>query len=165
MLSTSALQRNIFVALDHSACAVSALNWALDNLSLTEQDTVTVVIISKTTADREMLLERTKTLIRAIASPDHSHLQYCVRVLPANTDTIGSKICQLVDQLKPDLLVLGSTAKSNLEGILSGSVSNYCIANANCPVVVARVSPASEVRAKKEAERSSFIAHNHPMWV
>ncbi|KAI9333433.1 universal stress protein family-domain-containing protein [Obelidium mucronatum] len=157
--------RNIFVALDESDNSCGAFHWVLDNIALTEQDTVTAIVVTETEADREVRLSHTKTFIRALADPDHLHVKYAVRVLPALTQSIGVKICELVDEVKPNLLVVGSGSKSTVEGFLLGSVSNYCIANANCPVIVARVTPADEVRAKKNAQKVTSIPFDHAMWV
>ncbi|KAI9333432.1 hypothetical protein BDR26DRAFT_609500 [Obelidium mucronatum] len=158
--------RKIFVAIDESSHAVGAFNFVLDNIATTGNDHVTAVVVIDSEAQREETLEKTKTLIRAIADPDHLTVKFSVQIL---VQTVGQKvgplICKLVEEAKPAMLVLGSAGKSHIEGMLVGSVSNYCIANANVPVIVARVSPADEVRAQKNAQRSSSISNNHAMWV
>ncbi|KAJ3299056.1 hypothetical protein HDU79_000015 [Rhizoclosmatium sp. JEL0117] len=154
--------RNIFVAVDESSHSVGAYNFALDNIAK-KDDIVTVIVVVSSESEREMAVERTTTLIRAIADPDHLDVKYKVQVLvPTALQKIGPLLCDLVEEKKPDMLVLGSAGKSHLEGFLVGSVSNHCIAHANCPVIVARVTPADELKAQKKASR---IPQNHPMYV
>ncbi|KAJ3030712.1 UNVERIFIED_CONTAM: hypothetical protein HDU68_008101 [Siphonaria sp. JEL0065] len=158
-------KRNIFVALDESPQSVGAFNWALNNLSLTENDTITAIVVTETEQEREVKLNHIKTLIRALADPNFTHVKYDVRILPTLLQSVGVKICELVDQLKPTILVLGSTGKSDMKGIFVGSVSNYCIANANCPVIVARVTPADQLHAQQYAQKVTSLPFDHPMWV
>ncbi|KAJ3005128.1 UNVERIFIED_CONTAM: hypothetical protein HDU68_004751 [Siphonaria sp. JEL0065] len=156
--------RNIFVAIDESAHATSAFNFVLDNIAR-EGEHVTAVVVVDNATERDATLEKTKTLIRAIADPDHLNIKFSVQILVANGQKVGPLLCQLVDEQKPAMLVLGSAGKSHIEGMLIGSVSNFAIANANVPVIVARLMPADETRAQKKAPRSSTIGNNHAMSV
>ncbi|KAG0471579.1 hypothetical protein HPP92_016125 [Vanilla planifolia] len=71
---------------------------------------------------------------------DHA-LQIC-KEKNANVKTqvvIGDpkqKICELTTSLSADLLVMGCRAFGPIKRIFLGSVSNYCINNVSCPVVV-----------------------------
>eukprot|EP00271_Cylindrocystis_brebissonii_P003732 TRINITY_DN149_c0_g2_i3.p1 TRINITY_DN149_c0_g2~~TRINITY_DN149_c0_g2_i3.p1 ORF type:complete len:176 (+),score=32.58 TRINITY_DN149_c0_g2_i3:318-845(+) len=47
-------------------------------------------------------------------------------------------ICSAVEQLNADLLVMGSHGYGAVKRALLGSVSDYCIHHAKCPVVVVR---------------------------
>eukprot|EP00271_Cylindrocystis_brebissonii_P003735 TRINITY_DN149_c0_g2_i6.p1 TRINITY_DN149_c0_g2~~TRINITY_DN149_c0_g2_i6.p1 ORF type:complete len:170 (+),score=37.92 TRINITY_DN149_c0_g2_i6:239-748(+) len=47
-------------------------------------------------------------------------------------------ICSAVEQLNADLLVMGSHGHGAVKRALLGSVSDYCIHHAKCPVVVVR---------------------------
>eukprot|EP00271_Cylindrocystis_brebissonii_P003730 TRINITY_DN149_c0_g1_i1.p2 TRINITY_DN149_c0_g1~~TRINITY_DN149_c0_g1_i1.p2 ORF type:complete len:170 (+),score=32.95 TRINITY_DN149_c0_g1_i1:360-869(+) len=47
-------------------------------------------------------------------------------------------ICSAVEQLNADLLIMGSHGRGAVKRALLGSVSNYCIHHAKCPVVVVR---------------------------
>ncbi|KAJ3030713.1 UNVERIFIED_CONTAM: hypothetical protein HDU68_008102 [Siphonaria sp. JEL0065] len=161
---TATTSRSIFVALDESTHATSAFNFVLDNIAR-EGEHVTAVVVIDNASERDETLEKTKTLIRAIADPDHLNVKFSVQILVANGQKVGPLLCQLVDEQKPAMLVLGSAGKSHIEGMLIGSVSNYAIANANVPVIVARLTPADEARAQKNASRSSAIGNNHAMWV
>ncbi|XP_020243815.1 LOW QUALITY PROTEIN: universal stress protein PHOS34 [Asparagus officinalis] len=45
-------------------------------------------------------------------------------------------ICEVVDRMKADLLVMGCRAYGPIKRMFLGSVSNYCINHVTCPVVV-----------------------------
>jgi nucleotide-binding universal stress UspA family protein len=47
-------------------------------------------------------------------------------------------ICEAVDKLNIQLLVLGSQGRGVIKRALLGSVSNYCAHNAKCPVLVVK---------------------------
>ncbi|KAG5380577.1 hypothetical protein IGI04_028419 [Brassica rapa subsp. trilocularis] len=47
-------------------------------------------------------------------------------------------ICDAVEKLGVDLLIVGSHGKGALERTFLGSVSNYCVNKAKCPVLVVR---------------------------
>ncbi|KAG2698780.1 hypothetical protein I3843_07G164300 [Carya illinoinensis] len=48
------------------------------------------------------------------------------------------KICEVVDTLHADLLVMGSRAFGPLKRMFLGSVSNYCTNHAQCPVIIVK---------------------------
>ncbi|KAJ3107598.1 Beta-1,4 N-acetylgalactosaminyltransferase 1, partial [Physocladia obscura] len=171
LVSSTIGSRNIFVAVDESAHSVAAFNWVLDNIKLAPGDTVTAVVGIDSEDQREsathisfQTLERIKSLIRAIADPDHLSFRYAVQLVVA-PGTFGPKLVALVSDAQPDLLVLGSAGKSHLEGLFVGSVSHYALVNANVPVIVARLTPADEARAQKNAAKSSSLPFDHAMWI
>eukprot|EP00246_Nothoceros_aenigmaticus_P003206 TRINITY_DN141_c0_g1_i1.p1 TRINITY_DN141_c0_g1~~TRINITY_DN141_c0_g1_i1.p1 ORF type:complete len:184 (+),score=30.51 TRINITY_DN141_c0_g1_i1:102-653(+) len=47
-------------------------------------------------------------------------------------------ICEDIQRVKPDLLVLGTRGLSKFQEIFVGSVSSHCYKNAECPVLVVR---------------------------
>lgn len=49
------------------------------------------------------------------------------------------KICETVEQLNADLLVMGSRAFGPIKRMFLGSVSNYCSNHAQCPVMIVKV--------------------------
>jgi nucleotide-binding universal stress UspA family protein len=51
---------------------------------------------------------------------------------------VGAALCALVKDLNINTLVIGSTGKSMLQRMMLGSVSEYCIRNAPCAVVVVK---------------------------
>lgn len=47
-------------------------------------------------------------------------------------------ICDAVEKMKVDLLIIGSHGYGMVKRALLGSVSNYCVQHAKCPVLVVR---------------------------
>ncbi|KAK4764999.1 hypothetical protein SAY86_026089 [Trapa natans] len=47
-------------------------------------------------------------------------------------------ICEAVDNLNVQLLVLGSHSRGTIQRAFLGSVSNYCVHKSKCPVLVVR---------------------------
>lgn len=48
------------------------------------------------------------------------------------------KICEVVDEMKADLLVMGNRAFGPIKRMFLGSVSKYCSNHASCPVVIVK---------------------------
>jgi nucleotide-binding universal stress UspA family protein len=48
----------------------------------------------------------------------------------------GAAICQYADENNIDLIIIGSRGLGNMQQLILGSVSNYVVQNATCPVMV-----------------------------
>jgi nucleotide-binding universal stress UspA family protein len=48
----------------------------------------------------------------------------------------GAVICQYAEENAMDLIIIGSRGLTNVQSIILGSVSNYVVQNAKCPVLV-----------------------------
>ncbi len=58
-----------------------------------------------------------------------------VRLVPTDSDP-GHAIVEIANELHPDLIVLGSHEKGFFLRLLAGSVSEYVVRHAPCPVLV-----------------------------
>ncbi|CAO2834474.1 unnamed protein product [Amaranthus hypochondriacus] len=57
------------------------------------------------------------------------------------------KICEVVDELHADLLVMGNRAFGRIKRMFLGSVSKYCSNYASCPVVIVKDGPTEALQA------------------
>ncbi|KAJ3193677.1 hypothetical protein HK101_004381 [Irineochytrium annulatum] len=120
----------------------------------------------------EGVMWRVRSLVRAVWEESVApNIKIGFRVMSSGSGgdrSVGPKLCKLCDEIKPDVLILGSAGKSHFKGLLMGSVSTYCIRKArwalnrcsrgnsiidmtcecSCPVVVARLQPAYEQQIK-----------------
>ena len=58
-----------------------------------------------------------------------------VRLVPSNVDP-GHAIVDIASELHPDLIVLGNSEKGFFLRLLAGSVSEFVMKHATCPVLV-----------------------------
>lgn len=68
--------------------------------------------------------------VAALALPD---AQTQTQVLVGDP---GRAICQLVEELDADVVVIGSRGRGGIKRALLGSVSDHVVRNASCPVIV-----------------------------
>ncbi|KAI8608992.1 hypothetical protein BC830DRAFT_1152799 [Chytriomyces sp. MP71] len=162
-INTTSQARNIMVAIDESTHSVGALKFVLTNLITSPEDVITAAVVIQSETDKDMVFSRTKTLISAVYDSYPSlPCKFAIQIAAASSSQVGAKLCELAEKAHPDMLVLGSAGKSHLEGMVMGSVSNYAIAHANCPVVVARLTSADEARLARFAGKG--MAKGTPLW-
>ncbi|KAJ1568871.1 hypothetical protein HK096_004998 [Nowakowskiella sp. JEL0078] len=131
----AASQKLVLFALDESDHSVAALNWTFETL-LATGDKLTVVAIVPNEVEKDATISRVKTLLRAIWQTTSLTVTLSIRALVGKNP--GALICNLVEELKPSLLVLGSAGKSHVSGI----------ANAKSSVIVARLSDDDYARGR-----------------
>ncbi|KAK6921730.1 UspA [Dillenia turbinata] len=122
-------EKKVMVAIDESECSHYALEWALQNLhdSIAKSKLYLFTETQKRVASA--LLEKARTL--------------CANkgIVAETVSEVGNPkdaICDAVDKFKIKLLILGSHGRGPLKRAFLGSVSNYCVQNAKCPVLVVR---------------------------
>ena len=136
--------RRVVVGIDGSACSAEALSWATEYVELTDAvleaittwewpHTYGVALVVPLgydpEADARRVLDETLRSVRDL-HPD-------IRIAPVVVQ--GHPAPALVEASREaDLLVVGSRGHGEFAGMLLGSVSEHCVTNAHCPVVVVR---------------------------
>eukprot|EP00252_Welwitschia_mirabilis_P007055 TRINITY_DN1808_c0_g1_i2.p1 TRINITY_DN1808_c0_g1~~TRINITY_DN1808_c0_g1_i2.p1 ORF type:complete len:184 (+),score=16.05 TRINITY_DN1808_c0_g1_i2:68-619(+) len=160
-------ERTIGVALDNSKTSKAALKWAIDNL-IDDADRLILITVIKDKSDvaQKNLWEDTGSPLIPLAEFRDAGLMKKYGVTPdpevlAMLDTLCAqnqqvsvetkvywgdprdKICDAVEHLKLNSIVMGSRGLGLVKRVLMGSVSNYVVTNASCPVTVVKGSAAS----------------------
>ncbi|KAB2035533.1 hypothetical protein ERO13_D04G137700v2 [Gossypium hirsutum] len=149
------MEKKVMVAIDESECSHWALQWALENLGhaisasqlfiFNAQPLHNFAYLSASTYGAppvdliNTVQENQKRL--ALALLEKAKGICANRGVDAETMTeVGDpkeKICEAVEKLNIELLILGSHGRGAIQRAFLGSVSNHCVHNAKCPVLVA----------------------------
>ncbi|XP_008797667.1 universal stress protein A-like protein [Phoenix dactylifera] len=150
-------KKRAMVAIDESECSHHALDWALANL----RDSLSSPLIIFTVQPLQSISilaaasygSPAPELIRSVQEHQQKvsvallekAKEICSeRGVVAETITeVGDPkeaICQAVEKFDVNLLILGNQGKGTLQRAFLGSVSNYCVHNAKCPVLVVKKS-------------------------
>ncbi len=134
----------IVVGIDGSPASITALRWAARYASMTGE-TVEVIVVwdwyrspgwytpilagLDPEGDAQHVLE--KSLIEIMS--EWPHLSMTSQVVEGNPSPILTEASK-----GASLLVVGSRGHGEFAGMLLGSVSEYCVTHAHCPVLVIR---------------------------
>lgn len=149
------------VGMDYSPSSSSALRWAVDNL-VDSGDQIVLIHVQSPKSDppQKKLWEDTGSPLIPLEefkevkvskqygiTPDPQVLAILDDVSKTKQVNVVSKVywgdprdklCNAVEDLKLDSLVVGNRGLGVLKRVLLGSVSNYVVANATCPVTVVK---------------------------
>ncbi|KAK9115725.1 hypothetical protein Sjap_014672 [Stephania japonica] len=153
--------RTVGIGMDFSATSKAALRWAVDNL-VDAGDRIVLIHVQSPRADnpQKKLWEDTGSPLIPLEefketsvakqyglTHDPEILDILVTVSRTKGVTVVTKIfwgdpreklCDAVEDLKLDSLVLGSRGLGVLKRVLLGSVSYHVVGNATCPVTVVK---------------------------
>jgi len=146
--------KKIMVAVDDSEFSHYALQWALNNLHLFGSDVSLVLFHAQPLAVFNSAATMGVTSPGLIETILHKQKQVSEEILARAKGICAKKnvivetlseigdpkdaICDATEKLQIDLLITGSHGYGMLKRAFLGSVSNYCVQYAKCPVLVTR---------------------------
>ncbi|KAI3467077.1 hypothetical protein Pfo_023740 [Paulownia fortunei] len=149
-------KKKVMVAIDGSEFSLYALEWTLENLRETLENSKLVIFTAQPVADLGYLYAASfgaapAKLVRSVQENDKRSAEALLEKakdicsqhgVAADTFTeVGDPkeaICEAVEKLNIQLLVLGTHGRKALQRAFLGSVSNYCVHSAKCPVLGVR---------------------------
>nr|CAB3447978.1 unnamed protein product [Digitaria exilis] len=129
----AAEKRTIGIAMDYLPSSKAAARWAVDNRVKTGDRIILVHVLPKgSDASHKELWKSTGSLHEDERAGE---VEVLAKIYWGDA---REKLCEAVDDLKVDSFVLGCRGLGPLKRALLGSVSNYVVNNAACPVTVVR---------------------------
>ncbi|KAK4745588.1 hypothetical protein SAY87_011900 [Trapa incisa] len=153
-------ERRVGVAVDFSDCSRKALKWAVDNVARGGDHLILVTVLPEGHYEEgEMQLWETtgSPFIPLSEFSDPGILKkYGVKPDPETLDILTTaasqkeivvllkiywgdareKICEAIDKIPLNCLIIGNRGLGRLRRVILGSVSNYVVNNGSCPVTV-----------------------------
>ncbi|KAJ3677068.1 hypothetical protein LUZ60_002792 [Juncus effusus] len=154
-------QRIIGIGMDYSPSSKQAVEWAIENLARNGDHIILIHAQPHSVhgTQKQLWEEKGSLLIPFVEFKEmHLTVQYGLKPdaevldileIAAKTKELKitakiywgdarEKLCDAVDELKLSSLVVGSRGLGALKRVLLGSVSNYIVLNASCPVTVVK---------------------------
>ncbi|KAJ1425513.1 UspA [Sesbania bispinosa] len=148
-------RRRIMVAIDEGEESLYALSWCLKNLLFQDSKDSLILLYVKPPRAVYSAFDGTGYLFSSdiTATMERYSQQVADSVLEKakrlcnNIENVETKvengdprdvICQMVQRLGVDILVMGSHGYGVIKRAFLGSVSNYCAQNVKCPVLIVK---------------------------
>ncbi|KAJ3245635.1 hypothetical protein HDU78_008839 [Chytriomyces hyalinus] len=144
---------SIVAAVDEIEYSTRVLKFIFAKLATSPDDIVTALVVVSD-ADHNHDEEQARKDANQLVTNIHNAFPTCtftymVSVSP-QPSKIGPVICEIAETASADMVVIGNSARLERDGFVSGSVTNYVITHAQCPVLVARVSAENERTLEKK---------------
>ncbi|KAI3506032.1 hypothetical protein L1887_28385 [Cichorium endivia] len=155
--------RRVGVAVDFSACSRVALKWAIDNVLRKGDHLILVNILpeGREEGTEIQLWEVTGSPLIPLAEfrdPNNVAKKYGTKPDTETLEIVSSaatkkevevlmkifwgdareKLCEAVDSIPLDCLIVGNRGLGKLKRAILGSVSNYVVNHSSCPVTVVK---------------------------
>lgn len=150
----SSMKNKVMVAIDDSEFSEYALTWALKTLGSTLLDSELLIYTARTPVDISYLYASswgTSELIKELKESEKKASFDLLMKAKTTCENYGITaegiaeigdakvtICNAVEKLNVQLLVVGSHGRGAVTRTILGSVSNYCVHHAKCPVLVVK---------------------------
>ncbi|XP_071739308.1 uncharacterized protein [Rutidosis leptorrhynchoides] len=150
----SGMKNKVMVAIDDSEFSEYALKWALETLTSTLFDSELLIYTARTPVDIGYLYASswgTSELIKELKESEKKASLDLLKKAKTTCSNYGISaegiadigdpkvaICNAVDKLNVQLLVVGSHGRGAVTRTILGSVSKYCVHHAKCPVLVVK---------------------------
>ncbi|KAJ6312564.1 hypothetical protein OIU77_014146 [Salix suchowensis] len=149
-------KKKVMVAIDESESSHYTLEWYLDKLRDSIADSDVIIFTAQPNSDLGYLFASSygTAPMELVASIQENKKKVALLLLDKAKDIcskhgveaetlteIGDPkeaICEAVERLNVQLLVVGSHNRGPMQRAFLGSVSNYCVHNAKCPVLVVK---------------------------
>ncbi|KDP29423.1 hypothetical protein JCGZ_18344 [Jatropha curcas] len=158
------VEKKVMIAIDESEYSYYALMWVLDNLKESLQKTSLVVFMAQPPPRNSYTfaaaLGSARLYSPVLTPPDfnnsvkENNKKLALAFLEKAKEICASRgvsaeiiteegdpksaICNVVQKLNISMLVLGERGLGKIKRALLGSVSNYCVQYAKCPVLVVK---------------------------
>ncbi|KAJ0038975.1 hypothetical protein Pint_21981 [Pistacia integerrima] len=148
-------KKKVMVAIDESDCSHYALKWALETLGDTISNSQFIIFTAQPAdfiyvyastygaAPPDLITSMQENQKKAAIALLNRAKEICTQHgIEAKTLTEAGNpkevICATAEKLNVQLLIVGSHSRGAIKRAFLGSVSNYCVHNAKCPVLVVR---------------------------
>ncbi|KAG5226225.1 universal stress protein [Salix suchowensis] len=135
----AAKERRILVVVDESEESMNALSWCLKNVLVSTSSSIDTLILlyvkpprvvySALDGTADCVIEKAKRMCREQFQDVETMIDH---------GDPRDFICQIVEKLHVDMLVMGSHGYGVIKRAFLGSVSNHCAQNVKCPVLIVK---------------------------
>lgn len=144
------LYKNILVAYDGSPLSQQAITVAKNQIKNEENAKIDIVNVIRSTGPRtnvqlarsmheDLKKEKLSELAPLKDEFPKDDADISIEVLISeNNENPGKQICQYAEEKQIDLIIMGSRGLGKVRKILLGSVSNYVVQRAMCPIFIVK---------------------------